>query len=163
MRALGVVLGLVLLSGCRGVSLRPEAYETAARVKAMDLRFAPDGSGLLTLKLEVRNPTSDLALMTGVDFELTVDGRRLAVGLQEVEVALGEDRQPQEVEVSFPLVGFPPESQGASRNEPRLSHQVRVSGGVLLRYGPRTERRATFRVERDMQLPWLPPPEPELE
>ncbi len=158
MRALGVVLGLVLLSGCRGVSLRPEAYEAAVRVKALDLRFAPDGSGLLTLKLEVRNPSSDLALLTGVDFELAVDGRRLAVGLQEVEVALGEDGQPQEVEVSFPLV-----SQGATGSASHLSHQVRVSGGVLLRYGPRTERRATFRVERDMQLPWLPPPEPVLE
>ncbi|HVG62191.1 MAG TPA: hypothetical protein VNA24_26740, partial [Hyalangium sp.] len=101
MRALGVVLwGWVLLSGCRGVPLRPEAYEAAARVKALDLRFAPDGSGLLTLKLEVRNPTSDLALMTGVDFELAVDGRRMAVGLQEVEVALGEEGQPHEVEVS---------------------------------------------------------------
>jgi hypothetical protein len=158
MRALGVVLGLVLLSGCRGVPLRPEAYEGAVRVKALDLRFAPDGSGLLTLKLEVRNPSSDLALLTGVDFDLSVDGRRLAVGLQEVEVALGEDGQAQEVEVSFPL-----ESQGATGSASRLSHYVRVSGGVLLRYGPRTERRATFRVDRVMQLPWLPPPEPLLE
>jgi hypothetical protein len=158
MRALGVVLGLVLLSGCRGVSLRPGAYESAVRVKELDLRFAPDGSGLLALRLEVRNPSSDLALMTGVDFELAVDGRRLAVGLQEVEVALGEDRQPQEVEVSFPLV-----SQGAAGSASHLSHHVRVSGGVLLRYGPRTERRATFQVERDMKLPWLPPPEPVLE
>lgn len=158
MRALGVVLALVLLSACRGVSLRPEAYASAVRVKALDLRFAPDGSGLLALKLEVRNPSSDPALLTGVDFDLAVDGRRLAVGLQEVEVALGEDGQPREVEVSFPLV-----SQGATGSASHLSHQVRVRGGVLLRYGPRTERRATFQVERDMQLPWLPPPEPVLE
>jgi hypothetical protein len=158
MRALGVVLALVLLSACRGVSLRPEAYASAVRVEALDLRFAPDGSGLLALKLEVRNPSSDPALVTGVDFELAVDGRRLAVGLQEVEVALGEDGQPREVEVSFPLV-----SQGATGSASHLSRQVRVRGGVLLRYGPRTERRAAFQVERDMQLPWLPPPEPVLE
>jgi hypothetical protein len=159
MRALGVVLlGWVLLSGCRGVPLRPEAYEAAVRVKALDLRFAPDGSGLLTLKLEVRNPTSDLALVTGVDFSLSVDGRRMAVGLQEVEVALGEDGQAKEMEASFPLV-----SQGATGSASHLSHQVRVSGGVLLRYGPRTERRMTFQVERVMELPWLPPPEPVLE
>lgn len=158
MRALGVVLGLLLFSGCRGVSLRPEAYEAAVRVKALDLRFAPEGSGLLTLKLEVRNPSSDPALLTGVDFDLAVDGRRLAVGMRELEVALEEDGLAQELEVSFPLV-----SQGAAGAPSHLSHQVRVSGGVLLRYGPRTERRATFRVERVMELPWLPPPEPVLE
>jgi hypothetical protein len=158
MRALGAVLGLLLLAGCRGVPWRPEAFDAAVRVEALDLRFAPDGSGLLTLKLEVRNPSSDLALLTGVDFDLAVDGRRLAVGLQQVEVPLGDDGRAQEVEVSFPLV-----SQGAAGSASHLSHQVRLSGGVLLRYGPRTERRATFRVERSMQLPWLPPPEPMLE
>ncbi|WP_240486926.1 hypothetical protein [Hyalangium minutum] len=158
MRALGVALGLVLVAGCRGVPWQPHAYETAVRVEALDVRFAPDGSGLLTLKLEVRNPTSDLALITGVDFELAVDGRRLAVGLQQVEVGLGEDGVPRALEVSFPLV-----SQGTAGGVSHLHHQVRLSGGVLLRYGPRTERRATFLVERTMELPWLPPPEPMLE
>lgn len=158
MRALGVALGLVLLAGCRGVPWQPHAYDAAVRVAALDLRFASDGSGLLTLKLEVRNPSSDLALVTGVDFDLAVDGRRLAVGLQQVEVALGEDGQAHAVEVSFPLV-----SQGAAGRDSPLHHAVRVSGGVLLRYGPRTERRAAFQVERAMALPWLPPPEPMLE
>jgi hypothetical protein len=158
MRALGLALGLLLLAGCRGVPWRPQAYDAAVRVEALDLRFAPDGSGLLTLKLEVRNPSSDLALMTGVDFDLAVDGRRLAVGLQQVEVALGEDGLAQAVEVSFPLV-----SQGAAGSVSHVHHAVRLSGGVVLRYGPRTERRATFQVERTMALPWLPPPEPVLE
>lgn len=158
MRALGAVLGLLLLAACRGVPWRPEAYEEAVRVEALGLRFAPDGSGLLTLKLEVRNPSSDPAVLAGVDFDLAVDGRRLAVGLQQVEAALGEDGRAREVEVSFPLV-----SQGATGSASHLSHQVRVRGGVLLRYGPRTERRAAFQGERVMQLPWLPPPEPALE
>jgi hypothetical protein len=158
MRALGVALGLLLLAGCRGVPWRPQAYDEAVRVEALELRFAPDGSGLLTLKLEVRNPSSDLALVTGVDFDLAVDGRRLAVGLQQVEVALGADGLPKAVEVSFPLV-----SQGAAGSASHVHHQVRLRGGVLLRYGPRTERRATFQVERVMELPWLPPPEPMLE
>lgn len=155
---LALLLGLVWLPGCRGVAFRPEAYEEAARVEALDLRFAPDGSGLLTLKLAVRNPTSELALLTRVDFELAVDGRHLAAGLQQVEVALGEDRQAREVEVSFPLV-----SHGAAGSASYIPRQVRVRGGVLLRYGPRTERRALFEAERVMQLPWLPPPEPVLE
>jgi hypothetical protein len=158
MRSLGVALGLLLLAGCRGVPWRPQAYDAAVRVEALDLRFAPDGSGLLTLKLEVRNPSSDLALMTGVDFDLAVDGRRVAVGLQQVEVALGEDGLAQAVEVSFPLV-----SQGGAGSVSHVRHHVRLRGGVLLRYGPRTERRATFEVERMMELPWLPPPEPKLE
>lgn len=158
MRALGAVLGLMLLAGCRGVPWRPEAYDAAVRVEALDLRFAPDGTGLLALKLEVRNPSSDLALLVGVDFELAVDGRRLAEGLQQLEVPLSDDGQAHSVEVSFPLV-----SQGAPGTASHLSHRVQLKGGALLRYGPRTERRASFRVERLMELPWLPPPEPMLE
>jgi hypothetical protein len=68
--------------------------------------------------------------------------------------------------VSFPLVAevsFPLVAPGAAGTASHLSHQVRVNGGALLRYGPRTERRATFQVERVMELPWLPPPEPKLE
>jgi hypothetical protein len=158
MRARAVVLGLLLLAGCRGVPWRPEAYETAVRAEALELRFAPDGTGQLALKLEVRNPSSDIALVTLVDFELAVDGRRLATGLQQVEVPLAGDGLAQQVEVSFPLV-----TEGAVGTASHLSHVVRLSGGVLLRYGPRTERRATFRTERVMELPWLPPPEPLLE
>jgi hypothetical protein len=158
MRALGAVLGLLLLAGCRGVPWRPEAYDTAVRVEALDLRFAPDGSGLLTLKLEVRNPSSDLAMLTGVDFDLRVDDRRLAEGLQQLEVPLGDDGRAQSVEVSFPLVG-----QDAAGKASHLSHKVQLNGGIVLRYGPRTERRATFHVERIMELPWLPPPESVLE
>lgn len=158
MRALGAVLGLLLLAGCRGVPWRPESYDTAVRVEALDLRFAPDGTGLLALKLEVRNPSSDPALLIGVDFELVVDDRRLAEGLQQLEVPLSEGGQAQSVEVSFPLV-----AQGAAGTASHLSHEVQLNGGVLLRYGPRTERRAPFHAERVMELPWLPPPEPVLE
>jgi hypothetical protein len=158
MRALGAVLAVVLLAGCPGVPWRPEAYDTAVRVETLDLRFAPNGTGLLTLKLEVRNPSSDVGLLTGVDFDLMVDGRRLAEGLQQVEVPLGTDGRSQSVEVSFPLV-----AQGTAGTASHLRHQVRLNGGALLRYGPRTERRATFQMEQVMELPWLPPPEPVLE
>jgi hypothetical protein len=150
---------LLLLTGCRGVPWRPEAFDTAARVEAMELSFAPDGTGLLTLRLEVRNPSADAALVTAVDFELVVDGRRLAVGLQEVAVPLGEDGLPHPVELSFPLV-----SEGAAGpGQTLLQRKVRLSGGVLLRYGASTERRAPFQLERKRRLPWLPLPEPLLE
>lgn len=158
MRALGAVLAAVLLAGCPGVPWRPEAYDTAVRVETLDLRFAPNGTGLLTLKLEVRNPTSDEGVLTGVDFDLSVDGRRLAEGLQQVEVPLATDGRAQPVEVSFPLV-----VQGTAGTASHLKHQVQMNGGGVLRYGQRTERRATFQVEQVMELPWLPPPEPVLE
>lgn len=158
MRAFGAALGLLLLAGCRGVPWRPEAYDAAVRVEALDLRFAPDGTGLLALKLEVRNPSSDAALLTGVDFDLAVDGRRLAAGLQQLEVPLDGEGRAHAVEVSFPLA-----SEGGGGSASHASHQVRVKGGALLRFGTRTERRATFQVERVMALPWLPPAEPPLE
>jgi hypothetical protein len=152
-------LGLLLLAGCRGVPWRPEAYDDAVRVEAMELSFSRGGTGLLTLRLEVRNPSSDAAVLTAVDFELVVDGRRLAAGLQQVSVPLTEDGPPHSVEVFFPLV-----SEGAV--DPRqnvLLRKVRVSGGALLRYGASTERRAPFQLERMQKLPWVPQPEPRLE
>jgi hypothetical protein len=159
MGARWAALGLLLLAGCRGVPWRPEAYDSAARVEALELSFAPDGTGLLTLRLEVRNPSSDAALLTGVDFELVVDGRRLAVGLQQVAVPLSEDGLPHSVELSFPLV-----SEGAlGPGKTLLQRKVRLSGGALLRYGANTERRAPFQLERMLRLPWLPLPEPPLE
>jgi hypothetical protein len=159
MGARWAALSLLLLVGCRGVPWRPEAFDSAARVEAMELGFAQDGTGLLTLRLEVRNPSSDSALLTAVDFELVVDGRRLAVGLQEVAVPLGEDGLPHVVELSFPLV-----SEGATApGQSLLQRKVRLSGGALLRYGANTARRAPFQLERQLRLPWLPLPEPPLE
>jgi hypothetical protein len=159
MGARWAVLGLLLLAGCPGVPWRPEAYERAVRVETLELRFAPDGKGLLTLKLEVRNPSADTATLTAVDFELVVDGRRLAVGLQQVEVPLGGDGLPHALEVAFPLVS----PEGDVGTGARLSHEILLTGGVLLRYGERTERRATFRERRVMELPWVPRAEPLLE
>jgi len=150
--------GLLLLAGCRGVPWRPEAFNQAARVEAMELTFQPDGTGLLTLRLRVHNPSSDAALLTEVDFELAVDGRRLAMGLQQVEVALGNDGQPHMVELAFPLV-----SEGAVSQEPGVLRTVQLRGGALLRYGASTERRAPFELMRKQRVPSVPLPEPTLE
>lgn len=158
MGARWVTLGLWLLAGCSGVPWQPEAFNQAVRVEAMELRFAEDGTGLLTLRVQVRNPSPDAALLTGVDFELAVDGLRLAMGLQQVEVPLGSDGLPHTVELSFPLV-----SEGAVSKEPRVMRRVQLRGGVLLRYGAGTERRAPFALEREQRLPHVPLPEPRLE
>ncbi|HEX8697721.1 MAG TPA: hypothetical protein VF815_02685 [Myxococcaceae bacterium] len=158
MRARWAALGLLLLAACRGVPWRPEALNQAARVEAMELRFAPDGTGLLTLKLEVRNPASDAALLTEVDFELAVDGQRLAMGLQQVEVPLGHDGLAHTVELSFPLV-----SEGAVSQEPGVMRKVQLRGGALLRYGASTERRAPFTLQRQQRVPYVPLPEAPLE
>jgi hypothetical protein len=159
MGARWALLGLLVLAGCRGVPWRPEAYDQAVRVETLDLRFTQDGNGLLTLRLEVRNPSADAATLTAVDFDLAVDGRRLAVGLQQVAVQLGGDGRPHTVELAFPLIT----PEGTLGAEARLAHELLLTGGVLLRYGERTERRATFRELRVMELPWVPRPEPLLE
>jgi hypothetical protein len=158
MGARWAALGLLLLAGCRGVPWQPEAFNQAARVEAMELRFEKDGTGQLTLRVEVRNPSSDAALLTQVDFELAVDGRRVAMGLQQVEVPLGQDGLPRTVELIFPLV-----SEGAVSPEPNVVRKVRLRGGALLRYGASTERRAPFALEREQRVPFVPWPEPRLE
>jgi hypothetical protein len=55
------------------------------------------------------------------------------------------------VEVRFPLLTG--EAPGASTPMARL---VLLRGGVSLRYGVRTVRRAPFRAERLLPLPWAP-------
>ncbi|CAM4251935.1 hypothetical protein HRD49_08770 [Corallococcus exiguus] len=155
MRSRRAVLGLGLagiscLSGCLGVvPFRPRAYDEAVRVEAMDVAFTRDGSGALTLKLQVGNPSSDAATLTRVDFDLRVDGRRVATGEQVMGVPLdGKGEVP--LEVYFPLAV----ARGGGRPEPG-SHVVRVEGGVVLRFGG-SERRAPFRDTRSLDLAWVP-------
>jgi hypothetical protein len=154
MRVRPAVLALLVggaLSGCLGaVPLRPRAYDTAVRVDAVAVDFRQDGTGVLDLGLEVHNPSSDAATVASVDFELRVDGRRVAVGAQQVTSALGPDaRLP--VRVFFPLAS--PRATGGGEPVPR---QVRVRGGVVLRFGG-TERRAPFEDARVLSLAWVPP------
>ncbi len=154
MRARHGVLALLVggaLSGCLGaVPLQPRAYERAVRVESVALDFRPDGTGVLDLGLDVGNPSSDAATVASVDFELRVDGRRVAVGAQQVATALGPDaRLP--VRVFFPLA-----SERATGNGKPVPRQVRVRGGVVLRFGG-TERRAPFEDARVLPLAWVPP------
>ncbi len=78
MRHLLPPLSLLLLglAGCAGVTLRPHALDQAVRVEQVGLVFNPKGEGELTLRLDVENPTVWVALVSGVDFELRLEGRR---------------------------------------------------------------------------------------
>ncbi|HZI11175.1 MAG TPA: hypothetical protein VE153_12365 [Myxococcus sp.] len=151
-RALVALLCAGALPGCLGaVPLRPRAYDEAVRVKAVAVDFKPDGTGLVDLELEVHNPSSDAAILTGVDFELRVDGRRVAVGAQQVAAPLAPETTAP-LRVLFPLAGE--KSTGGTE---AVARRVLVTGGVVLRFGG-TERRAPFEAKRVLPLAWVPPP-----
>ncbi|MFP2929737.1 hypothetical protein ACLESO_31995, partial [Pyxidicoccus sp. 3LG] len=107
MRSRRAVVALLcggVLSGCLGsVPFRPRAYDEAVRVEAVAVDFRPDGSGVLDLDLEVSNPSSDAATLSAVDFELWVDGRRVASGAQQVAAGAGGGRTHGRCGVLFPL------------------------------------------------------------
>ncbi len=149
-----VIWGLLasgLVSGCLGsVPFRPRAYDEAVRVLGFQVDFQQDGTGVLDLDLEVRNPASDAATLAAVDFTLWVDGRRVAVGTQQVAEPLAADG-------SAPLrVLFPLASARATGGPEPVHRRVQVQGGVVLRFGG-TERRAPFQAERVLPLAWVPP------
>ncbi|MCP3058317.1 LEA type 2 family protein [Myxococcus sp. K38C18041901] len=152
MRARLLVLGALAAlggPGCLGaVPLKPRAYDEAVRVESLDVDFQADGSGLLDVGLQVKNPASDAATLTSVDFELWVDGRRVATGQQHVDAALPPQAEVP-LRVLFPL--------SAERVVPVTAPlPVRLRGGVVLRFGG-TERRASFRVQGSRKLTHVPP------
>ena len=133
------------VAGCAGMTLRPNALEDAARVEAFDLSFTPTGAGALAVRLDVGNPTFWDAEVTGVDFELALDGRRYAVGTRGVELPLASNAR-RELAVSFPLRCEPTPGEGRVR-----AWRVEVSGTVALRFGEQS-RRLSFRAGRDLRL-----------
>jgi hypothetical protein len=151
-----LLLVLPWLAGCAGVTLRPHALDKAVRVEEVGLAFAPDGSGELTLRLAVENPTFWDGEVTGVDFELRLDGRRYAVGTRGLSgLPLAADAR-RTLTVSFPL-----QSEPTTGEAPR-TWRVGVGGGVALTFGE-TVRLLPFRAERYVRLrnfkPGMPRPE----
>jgi hypothetical protein len=127
------------------MTLRPHAMDEAVRVEEMGLAFTPEGSGALTLRLAVENPTFWDAEVTGVDFELSLDGRRYAVGTRGVRLPLAADER-QTLTVSFPLQSEPVEEE-----PPPRTWRVEVGGGVALTFGE-TVRLLPFRAQRFLRL-----------
>jgi hypothetical protein len=132
-------------AGCAGVTLRPNAMDEAVKVEEVGLAFAPTGPGELTLRLAVENPTFWDAEVTGVDFELRMDGKRYAVGTRGVRMPLAADER-RTLTVSFPLESEP----GEGEVTPRAWH-VEVGGGVALAFGE-TVRLMPFHAERTVRL-----------
>ncbi|WP_257453003.1 hypothetical protein [Archangium lipolyticum] len=151
MRWLLPLLLLPWLSGCAGVTLRPHALDEAVKVEDVGLSFSPKGPGELTLRLEVENPTFWDAEVTGVDFELRMDGRRYAVGTRGVSLRLASDER-RALTVSFPLQSEP----GGAEVPPR-TWRVEVGGGVALDFGGETVRLLPFRAERTLRLQYFRP------
>ncbi len=151
-----LLLVLPWLAGCAGVTLRPHAMDEAVRVEEVGLAFRPDGSGALTLRLEVENPTFWDGEVTGVDFELRLDGKRYAVGTRGVTGQPLASEERRTLTVSFPL-----QSEPTSAAAPR-TWRVEVGGGVALTFGE-TVRLLPFRAERYLRLqhfrPGMPRPE----
>jgi hypothetical protein len=147
MRHLLSPLSLLLLglAGCAGVTLRPHALDQAVRVEQVGLVFNPQGEGELTLRLDVENPTFWDAQVTGVDFELRLDGRRYAVGTRGVSEPLASDAR-RTLTVSFPL-----QSEPSSPEAPTRTWLVEVRGGVALSF-EETVRLMPFRAERRVRL-----------
>ncbi len=154
---LWLLLLVVGASGCAGVTLRPRAMDEAVRVEEVELAFSPEGSGTLTLRLEVENPTWWDAEVRGVDFELRLDGRRYAVGTRGVVLPLGSEAR-RSLTVSFPLVT---ESSDVSEASPR-TWRVEVAGGVALAFGAQGEtvRLLPFSARRSLRLTHFRPDAP---
>ncbi len=151
MRWLLTLLVLPWLSGCAGVTLRPRALDEAVKVEEVGLAFTPEGAGELTLRLEVENPTFWDAEVTGVDFELRMDGRRYAVGTRGVSQPLASDER-RTLTVSFPL-----RSEPTGSDVPPRTWRVEVGGGVALNFGGETVRLLPFRAERTLRLLYFRP------
>lgn len=157
MRCLTLLLLLLpWASGCVGVTLRPHAMDEAVKVEELGLTFTPEGVGALNLRLAVENPTFWDAQVTGVDFALTLDGRRYAVGTRGLLLPLAADER-KTLMVSFPLQSEPVVDEVAPR-----TWRVEVSGGVALAFGE-TVRLMPFRTERYVRLDSFRPVRPEPE
>ena len=152
----GLWLMLPWVGGCAGVTLVPRALDEAVKVEQMNLAFGPDGTGTLILILSVENPTVWNAKVTGVDFELRLDGRRYAVGTRGAGLMMSPGGQ-SGLWVAFPLSSQPTRDEG-----PPHLWRVDVRGGVALAFGEMV-RLLPFRTERELRLPYFRPVEPEPE
>ena len=101
--ALAVALALLLLPGCRWLTLRTGDMSGAVKVQDLTLRFQSQTQGELALQLVVQNPTGVAAELRAARFDLSFEGQHFATGITRLQgpLAPGETRA---LGVSFPLV-----------------------------------------------------------
>jgi hypothetical protein len=146
MRRRAFLLLLPGVAGCVGMTFRPNALDEAVRVEEFRLSFTDKGEGELSLFLDVSNPTFWDATVTGVDFELALDGRRYAVGTRGLLSPVMTSNESRVFVVHFPLRCEPTADAGRSR-----AWRVEVKGSVGLSFGERV-RRMPFHAGRDLRL-----------
>jgi hypothetical protein len=128
MAARALFLGLaVLATGCR--TTLPAARSQAVEVRSVEASFSGADRGELKLSLEVENPQTLTGELTRVAWELWLNGRWFAAGLQAVNEPL-TGRQLKTLELTLPVVFRHLEV----RTDPTIV-EVGVRGGVDLHFG----------------------------
>ncbi len=125
---------MVLLSACRGPALAVQPVAPGeVLLETLEVRFDGPGRGAMRLGL-VAYGVGEPVQAQAVDWELWLDNRYFAAGVEQVDVAVpasGEVPLGLEVPLHFP-------SLPASAEPQRL--QLSARGGVVMRGGAREER-----------------------
>ena len=138
---------LLLLSGCAGSRLQVATLQPGqVLVQGLDVAFFDPGNGELTLELVMEGVGEPVQAQT-VDWELWLDNRYFAAGVEQVALALPAAGE-MPLRLKFPL-HFPKVPVAGEPQRLKLS----TRGGVVLRGGAREERHpfevsVSRRVER---------------
>jgi hypothetical protein len=134
MKPIPLALLSVLLSGCVAQTLATQPVVPGeVWVETLEVRFDEPGRGLLRLGL-LANGVGEPVQAQSVDWELWLDNRYFAAGVEQVDVAVAASGETP-VSLALPLV-FP--KLPASSEPQRL--QLSTRGGVVMRGGAREER-----------------------
>ncbi len=96
------LVALVLCAACATLRPPPPPPPLPVEVEELELRFEGDNAGLLELSLSVLNPSTQAATASEVDWELWVEGRRFATGMQSVAVPVPPGERAR-VQLQIPL------------------------------------------------------------
>src|SRR5687768_1658991 len=124
MRVLPLIAILVQLPRCGAAPLGAAEEVARAEVVGVRLSFEAPGQGQLGFDLQIHNPDRTPLDVREVEWELSLDGRRFATGLQALSASV-PGRQAATVSRTFPLV-FPPRPVRPGSHEVRVAVRGRV-------------------------------------